>query len=562
MVYLAHDPESRTDVAIKVLLPQVSEDENLISRFEREIEVLSKFHHPNIIQILAMGQEDQTRYYVMEYVHGQDIGVMLKESGKLSWPVVLDYGMQICRGLKNAHDHGVVHRDLKPVNFLVNDQNTVKIADFGIARPWGDHGQTQTGSLLGTLAFMSPEQAEGNQATFASDIYSLGASLYVMLTGCPPFDSPSIPGILKLIVNEPLEPPRMRAPDIPAELDELICAMMAKRPEDRPRSAYNVECKLRDVTEVGQGRMFRKSGRSPNLIDELPDPTKKPSESSGPPQVGPTVQQNQTVPQSNRQAQPREKSESGDKTELDSKTNRPPAPSNETIAHDSSEEYRLQPLYEANADDMTELAGDDKPLTKKERLMKSYRVPVQHTQPVEWTQRRKLFDTQTIVLLSALVVVLLMAVWAKPILNAILPVFEQVPEAIADDVPSPEPVVPVTVEYGNSFNQVTKFFMTNQSSQAIASVRMLVTYMDESSILESAVVTTTLLGDEEGDPATLLNPYESRVVVEPVTEGIVLSEGTGRIEEPEGTADVIVSIQQVTFLDQSIWSPADHPDPE
>jgi serine/threonine protein kinase len=526
----------------------------------------------------------------MEYVRGKDIGVMIEEQGPLSWPVVIDYGIQICRGLRNAHDHGVIHRDLKPVNFLVDEENTVKIADFGIARPWGDDGQTQAGSLLGTLAFMSPEQAEGKPVTNASDIYSLGASLFVMLTGSPPFAAPSIPAMLKLIVEEPLIPPRVKNPEIPIELDELICELMDKKAENRPRSAYNVECRLKDVTEFGQGRMFRKkttqprSGKIENPTSGKTEALKSPSDLTVravetnvdvglPGQASPETAVQQRVEKLKTGISISETREVP-QTRLDAQPANQPSPepptsdTNQTLGYrptraqsrDTAEaDFQLRPVLDSN-DSASETRVEESNTpdsTIATRSSGTFRRPVEPAPTPEWTPARKFLDAQIVVLLIALLVVVALAIWGKSAWRAMGFSGGEL-TAASQFISSPEADSPVTAEYGNSFNQVTKFFLTNHTSQPIESVSLLVKYIgDEHKILASTVIQTSTRGEPEKEIVAILMPNEAKSIVEPPSPEQPASGGFGRIDEPPGTRHVIVTVQEVTFMDQSSWMRAD-----
>lgn len=244
-VYEAEDSTTGELVAVKELAAQFGDDAALRRRFEAEIEALKGLRHPGIIRLLAFGEEDGQLYFAMELVRGRSLEDLLRGGRRFTWQETVSIATEIAAALKAAHDHGVVHRDLKPANLLIIDEpsagsSCTKLADFGIARLFGDGGQTQAGTVVGTVEYMAPEQASGQPVDHRADLYALGLVMFAMLAGRPPFQG-----------NQPLQvldrqkrevPPRISSlvPDVPPHLDELIARLLAKDPAQRPASALKL----------------------------------------------------------------------------------------------------------------------------------------------------------------------------------------------------------------------------------------------------------------------------------------------------------------------------------
>ncbi len=248
VVYKATYLKTGQKVAVKMLAPDLTADPKVAKRFEREMEILQKLKHPNIIRYYGGSTTGSQRWYAMELIPGGALDRILKQKGKFEWEDVVDYGIQIAMALEHSHAAGVIHRDLKPANLLLAANNTIKLTDFGIARDTDATALTQAGKTVGTMAYMAPEQITGKQPiSRKTDLYAMGCVLYEMLTGKTPFDSPTQPEVMfKHLEAEP-PPVRELAWQTPVWLEELIEELMAKDPNDRPFDALAVQVKLAEV---------------------------------------------------------------------------------------------------------------------------------------------------------------------------------------------------------------------------------------------------------------------------------------------------------------------------
>ncbi len=232
-VYRAHDRLLERDVALKVLHPQFTADTDYVERFRREARSVARLSHPNIVTVIDRGEQDGRQFIVFEYVRGENLKTLLQRVGPLPEEEAVRLALQIARALGFAHDNGLVHRDVKPQNVLLNGDGQAKVTDFGIARSLDVGGLTQTGTVMGTSDYIAPEQARGSQVDAQSDIYSLGAVLYELLTGEVPFPGDNFVAVALRHINEPPPSVRERRPDVSPRLDAVIRRAMAKEPRDR-----------------------------------------------------------------------------------------------------------------------------------------------------------------------------------------------------------------------------------------------------------------------------------------------------------------------------------------
>jgi eukaryotic-like serine/threonine-protein kinase len=238
-VLLALDERLERHVAVKLLAEHLADDPTFVSRFRREALSAARLVHPNIVQVFDSGFDESAHqhFIVMEYVPGQSCAEILRDRGHLDVEQAVDIVSQACRGLDYAHRNGVVHRDVKPGNLLVSESGVVKLADFGIARATGQSSITQVGSVLGTAAYLSPEQARGEEAGPQADLYSLGVVTYQLLSGRLPYEANSLSELaLKQQRESPIPLQRIN-PNVRLTLSEAVAVTISVVPEERPRSA-------------------------------------------------------------------------------------------------------------------------------------------------------------------------------------------------------------------------------------------------------------------------------------------------------------------------------------
>jgi serine/threonine-protein kinase len=243
-VYLAHDDELDRPVALKLLSQAVGGDPDFRKRFLREAKLAARLTHPNLVAVYDAGEEDDTPYIVMECVDGEPLSELLARRGPLPAPEVVELALQACAGLQHAHDAGLVHRDVKPANLLVRNDDVLKIADFGIARAGESTRLTKQGTILGTAAYLAPEQARGAEVTPAADLYSLGAVLYEALTGKPPFAASNLLELARLQEEGTIRPPRDLEPSVPRDVEAAVMRCLARDPAFRPPSAARLAQEL------------------------------------------------------------------------------------------------------------------------------------------------------------------------------------------------------------------------------------------------------------------------------------------------------------------------------
>jgi serine/threonine-protein kinase len=247
-VYLARDTELERPVALKVLAESLGDDPAFRARFLREARLAAKLVHPHVVQVYDVGEETLGLSIVMEYVDGGTLADELRRRGRLPVEEAVDVAIQVCSALQAAHAERLVHRDVKPQNILRRSDGVVKLADFGIARSLAATRHTEIGTVLGTMAYLSPEQARGEQVTAAADLYSLGVVLYELLTGEIPFPATSLAELVTKRELGEFAPPGELSP-MPQALNDTVVACLAPRPEDRPSSAAGVARRLAEAID-------------------------------------------------------------------------------------------------------------------------------------------------------------------------------------------------------------------------------------------------------------------------------------------------------------------------
>ena len=249
-VYKALDKEINEEVAIKLLKPEIASDETTVERFRNELKFARKIAHKNVCKMYHIAKDEETPYITMEYVKGEDLKSFVRRKGKLSDEEALSIAKQVSEGLVEAHRLGVVHRDLKPQNIMIDKEGDAKIMDFGIARSVEAPGVTQTGIMIGTPDYISPEQAEGEEADHRADIYSLGVILYEMVTGSVPFKGDTALSVALKHKSKLAQDPKQLNPDVSDDLNKLILICMEKDREMRYQTATEL---LADLINIEEG---------------------------------------------------------------------------------------------------------------------------------------------------------------------------------------------------------------------------------------------------------------------------------------------------------------------
>ncbi|MBQ2953896.1 MAG: Stk1 family PASTA domain-containing Ser/Thr kinase [Clostridia bacterium] len=245
IVYRAVDRNTAHNVAVKVLKPEFNRDAEFVSRFQREAEAASKMSHHNIVNLLDVGMDGDNRYLIMEYVSGKTLKEVIAEKGRIPAATAVQIAIRILSALQHAHQNGIIHRDIKPQNILLNADGHVKVADFGIARMANSSTLTKGDSVMGSVHYFSPEQAQGQGCDVTSDIYSVGVTLYEMLTGRVPFDGDSPVAIAMQHLHAQPEDIRRIAPDVPDAICHVCLKAMEKNPAYRYTSAREMASELR-----------------------------------------------------------------------------------------------------------------------------------------------------------------------------------------------------------------------------------------------------------------------------------------------------------------------------
>lgn len=260
-VYLAHDIILDRDVAVKVLRGDLADDDKFVRRFQREAISASSLSHPNIVEMYDVGEDDGQYYIVMEYVDGKTLKNLIKKRGALSIPETIDIMLQLTSGIAHAHDSYIIHRDIKPQNIMILDNGMVKITDFGIAMAMNNHEVTQTNSVMGSVHYLPPEQANGSGSTIKSDIYSLGILMFELLTGKIPFKGENAVEIAIKQMKEQIPSIVKINPSLPQSLENVILKSTAKNPKNRYESARDMYADIQsslDASRTGEKRIMYK----------------------------------------------------------------------------------------------------------------------------------------------------------------------------------------------------------------------------------------------------------------------------------------------------------------
>jgi hypothetical protein len=269
-VYRARDNVLERKVALKILHDHYSSDPEYVERFRREARAIARLNHPNIVTVIDRGELGRHQFIVFEHVAGENLKNLVRRRGPLPVDEAVALTAQIAQALAFAHEHGVVHRDVKPQNVLIDENGTAKVTDFGIARSIDPgEGLTETGTVLGTSGYIAPEQASGRRVDSRSDQYSLGVVLYELLTGEPPYSGDNVMALAMKHLHEPVPRVRERRRDVPASVEAIVSRAMAKRPEDRFPSTDDMVAALQaaredvsaDLSEGPTGVIRRGEGR-------------------------------------------------------------------------------------------------------------------------------------------------------------------------------------------------------------------------------------------------------------------------------------------------------------
>ena len=267
IVYRAIDQRTGHSVAVKLLKPEFNRDAEFVSRFQREAEAASKMTHHNIVNLLDVGMDGENRYLIMEYVQGQTLKEVIRQKGRIAPAVAVQITIRILSALQHAHQNGIIHRDIKPQNILVHADGHIKVADFGIARMANSSTLTRGDSVMGSVHYFSPEQASGQATDVTSDIYSVGVTLYEMLTGRVPFDGDTQVAIAMQHLHNQPAPIQAIAPDVPPAICHVVAMAMEKNPKYRYQSAREMAAELRMAIEGRTGEM------QPRLVNVAPAAT-------------------------------------------------------------------------------------------------------------------------------------------------------------------------------------------------------------------------------------------------------------------------------------------------
>ncbi len=280
-------PSLNRPVFIKLLKPHIRDHSRWVERFRREARICARLKHPNIVDVYTIGEREGYIYMALEFVEGMSLRQLLEKSAPLAPEVALEILHQVLSGLEVAHRQGIIHRDIKPGNILLDTSGAVKITDFGLAYLGEDASLTQEGSILGTPAYMSPEQITGEPLTPASDLFSLGATLYEMLTGVKPFAGENYSACIQKILNETPPPPSHYNNRLPSRIDELVLRLIARYPEERFGEAGEVLEFIKQIEENSAGAGAPDPGVLVRKYYSGAPPLKREEAASPPPEEAP-----------------------------------------------------------------------------------------------------------------------------------------------------------------------------------------------------------------------------------------------------------------------------------
>src|SRR5205807_3703532 len=278
-VYLAEDQQLGRKVALKLLHRRFAADPDFVERFRREAQAAAGLQHANIVSVYDRGSYEETYYIAMEYLPGRTLKQLVREEAPIDPIRAIDITVQILKAARFAHRRGVIHRDLKPHNVIIDDSDHAKVTDFGIARA-GASDMTETGSIMGTAQYLSPEQAQGHAVSAQADLYAIGIVLYELLTGRVPFDGDSPVTIALKQVSELPVPPSAYNPAIPPELDAIVLRALEKDPARRFADAAEMAASLEEL----RGRLVAvPAGQSTAAFGAIPDEPTGPTALAGAP---------------------------------------------------------------------------------------------------------------------------------------------------------------------------------------------------------------------------------------------------------------------------------------
>jgi serine/threonine protein kinase len=269
-VYRAFDTVLERQVAIKLMHREIASESDQLERFRREARAVAQLNHPHVVGVIDAGEDDGTPYIVFEYVEGETLKDRIRRFGRLPVGEAVAYAIEIARALGAAHDHRIVHRDVKPQNVLIDEEGAAKVTDFGIARSLTEEGLTADGRVLGTTDYVSPEQALGQDVGPQSDLYSLGVVLFEMLTGDVPFHGENQVAVAMKHVREELPDVQLRRPEVSSALAAVVDRATAKDVEHRYGSDRELIADLEDVLAIETARSGQATGEATTVLRTLP----------------------------------------------------------------------------------------------------------------------------------------------------------------------------------------------------------------------------------------------------------------------------------------------------